>query len=207
MNPLTKQLCSKTKYIIESLPLRIGGFPTWEKKRDLQNTLAIELRNNKAHKDIHIIENHHKDLSTQSWTKKIDNDRSYLIRNLTFSTREEAFIFMNIIKEKCEELDHHPEWVLKSNNSLEISLTSHTHKNNVSEKDYNLAAEINREFENSKNYWVKYNKCWQRIWGYSLSAGVVVALYAIFYYFHLNSTQKLTGQNDFYFTRINSHKH
>ena len=45
--------------------------------------------------------------------------------------KKAAIIFMNLIKDKCDELDHHPEWTL-SDNILKIRLTSHFNKNNVS---------------------------------------------------------------------------
>jgi hypothetical protein len=46
----------------------------------------------------------------------------------------------------CNEMDHHPEWTL-NNNTLEVKLTSHFIKNNVSETDYALAAEFSETYD------------------------------------------------------------
>ena len=46
------------------------------------------------------------------------NNTSYLHRTFTFNNND-AINFINIIKEKCDEINHHPEWNL-SNNNLEL---------------------------------------------------------------------------------------
>ena len=51
----------------------------------------------------------------------------------------EALKYLQNVREICNEMDHHPEWTL-NNNILEVRLTSHFHKNNVSDTDYALAA-------------------------------------------------------------------
>ena len=43
-------------------------------------------------------------------------------------------------------MDHHPEWTL-INNSLEVKLTSHFNRNNVSATDYALAAEFSETYD------------------------------------------------------------
>ena len=57
---------------------------------------------------------------------------------------------MNEVSKFCTELDHHPEWRLEGL-TLKVNLTSHFRDNTVSEKDYQLAQEMNFVFKNLRN--------------------------------------------------------
>ena len=58
----------------------------------------------------------------------------------------EALKYLKNVREICNEMDHHPEWTL-NNNILEVRLTSHFNKNNVSGTDYALAAEFSEIYD------------------------------------------------------------
>lgn len=60
-----------------------------------------------------------------------------------FTDFSEAFAFMTRVAMLVEKLDHHPEW---SNvwNKVEITLRTHSAGNIVTNRDRQLAAEIDR---------------------------------------------------------------
>ncbi|MEM7078097.1 MAG: 4a-hydroxytetrahydrobiopterin dehydratase [Pseudomonadota bacterium] len=65
-----------------------------------------------------------------------------LHRTFTFDNFVQAFGFMTQVALLAEAMDHHPEW---SNvyNRVDIRLTSHDASNTVTERDINLAKQIN----------------------------------------------------------------
>ena len=66
-----------------------------------------------------------------------------LHKKFEFRNFAEAFAFMTRVAFLAEKLDHHPNW---SNvyNTVVIELTTHDAGNLVTEKDRNLAKEIDR---------------------------------------------------------------
>ena len=74
-----------------------------------------------------------------NWIEK-DNK---LTKAFTFGDFTEAFAFMTRVAFLAEKHNHHPNW---SNvyNTVNIALTTHDAGNVVTEKDRNLAAEIDR---------------------------------------------------------------
>ena len=52
---------------------------------------------------------------------------------------------MNEVSKVCSREDHHPEWNLKGH-TLNVFLTSHFNDNKVSLKDYQLAAAMNDQY-------------------------------------------------------------
>jgi len=72
--------------------------------------------------------------------KESDNKLS---RTFEFSDFKEAFAFMTKVALVVEKADHHPEW---SNvyNRVVIELQTHDAGNIVTDKDRNLAAEIDK---------------------------------------------------------------
>lgn len=70
-------------------------------------------------------------------------ENNSLKRTFTFTDFSEAFAFMTRVAMLAEKLDHHPEW---SNvwNKVEIILRTHSAGNIVTDKDRQLAAEIDR---------------------------------------------------------------
>ena len=73
------------------------------------------------------------------WTEK-DNK---LVRTFEFNDFTEAFGFMTKVAIVAEKLDHHPNW---SNvyNTVSFELNTHDAGDIVTEKDHNLAAEIDK---------------------------------------------------------------
>ncbi len=72
-----------------------------------------------------------------SW--KEENNK--LIKEFRFKTFEEAFSFMQKVAVVAEKLNHHPSWY-NSYNFVRIELCTYDKGNIVTEKDYQLAKEI-----------------------------------------------------------------
>lgn len=74
-----------------------------------------------------------------NWEEKDDR----LVRKFDFKDFNEAFGFMSRVALICEKLNHHPSW---SNtwNTVEISLSTHDAGNKVTNKDRELAEQINK---------------------------------------------------------------
>ncbi len=70
---------------------------------------------------------------------KLENNQ--LCKEFTFINFQEAFAFMTHVALIAEKMNHHPNW---SNvyNKVSIKLTTHDEGNQVSEKDWELAREI-----------------------------------------------------------------
>ncbi|HLX65743.1 MAG TPA: 4a-hydroxytetrahydrobiopterin dehydratase [Puia sp.] len=64
-----------------------------------------------------------------------------LYRKFEFKNFSEAFAFMTRVALEAEKMDHHPDW---SNvyNTVEISLSTHSAGDIVTEKDRKLAKKI-----------------------------------------------------------------
>lgn len=72
-------------------------------------------------------------------------DNKAMIRNFKFKDFKEAFAFMTEVAMHAESHNHHPEW---SNvyNKVHIKLSTHDAGDVVTEKDHNLAREIDAIF-------------------------------------------------------------
>ena len=72
--------------------------------------------------------------------------KDMLNRDFAFADFSAAFGFMTRVAMLAEQANHHPNW---SNvyNSVSISLTSHDEGNLVTDKDIELAKQINRLLE------------------------------------------------------------
>lgn len=70
--------------------------------------------------------------------KEVNNE---LVKKFEFKNFVEAFGFMTKVAILAEKVNHHPWW---SNvyNQVEIRLTTHDAENTITEKDRNLAKEI-----------------------------------------------------------------
>ncbi|MFN4233166.1 MAG: 4a-hydroxytetrahydrobiopterin dehydratase [Bacteroidia bacterium] len=64
-----------------------------------------------------------------------------LVKEFRFKNFEEAFAFMQKVAIVAEKLNHHPNWY-NSYNYLRIELSTHDKGNIITEKDYQLAKEI-----------------------------------------------------------------
>lgn len=70
-------------------------------------------------------------------------ENNALKQSFSFADFSEAFAFMTRVALLAEKMDHHPEW---SNvwNSVEITLRTHSAGNVITDKDRQLAAEIDK---------------------------------------------------------------
>jgi 4a-hydroxytetrahydrobiopterin dehydratase len=64
-----------------------------------------------------------------------------LYRKFEFKNFSEAFAFMTRVALEAEKMDHHPSWT-NVYNTVEISLSTHSAGNVVTEKDRKLAKKI-----------------------------------------------------------------
>ena len=64
-----------------------------------------------------------------------------LYRKFQFKNFSEAFAFMTRVALEAEKMDHHPLWT-NVYNTVEISLSTHSAGNVVTEKDRTLAKKI-----------------------------------------------------------------
>jgi 4a-hydroxytetrahydrobiopterin dehydratase len=64
-----------------------------------------------------------------------------LYRKFEFKDFSEAFAFMTRVALAAEKMDHHPSWT-NVYNTVEISLSTHSAGNTVTEKDRKLAQKI-----------------------------------------------------------------
>ncbi|MBK7148897.1 MAG: 4a-hydroxytetrahydrobiopterin dehydratase [Bacteroidetes bacterium] len=70
-------------------------------------------------------------------------ENNALQRTFAFANFSEAFAFMTRVAFLAEKMDHHPEW---SNvwNKVEIRLRTHSAGNIITDKDRQLATEIDK---------------------------------------------------------------
>ena len=64
-----------------------------------------------------------------------------LYRKFQFKDFSEAFAFMTRVALAAEKMDHHPNWT-NVYNTVEISLSTHSAGNVITEKDRKLAQKI-----------------------------------------------------------------
>jgi 4a-hydroxytetrahydrobiopterin dehydratase len=68
-------------------------------------------------------------------------ENNTLSRSFRFKDFSEAFAFMTRVAIEAEKMDHHPLWT-NVYNKVDISLSTHSAGNTVTEKDRKLAAKI-----------------------------------------------------------------
>ncbi|TAD96836.1 MAG: pterin-4-alpha-carbinolamine dehydratase [Bacteroidetes bacterium] len=78
------------------------------------------------------------------WTEQ----NNALYAKFSFQNFVQAFGFMTQIAILAEKMDHHPKWT-NVYNQVEIWLTTHDANHTITEKDRNLAAQIDKIFKNS----------------------------------------------------------
>ena len=70
--------------------------------------------------------------------KEVDNK---LTREFEFKDFSKTFAFMTRVAMEAEKMDHHPTWT-NTWNKVDISLSTHSAGNKVTEKDHQLAKAI-----------------------------------------------------------------
>jgi hypothetical protein len=105
---------------------------------------------------------------------------------------------MNIAKAKCDELDHHPDWSLNGN-TLDIKLSTHDHGNNVTLKDWELAAYFTQIYEEGSFKYDKTKMCYLK---YLTGLGLLVgSIYIALWIYNLKTKYRFTSEN-FIFSKI-----
>ena len=81
-----------------------------------------------------------KDKLHPNWEIEKESSHHRLVRKFDFDTYMEAVKFLNSVAEIAEEIDHHPDMLLKWA-SLDISTWTHSEKK-ITDLDYELATRI-----------------------------------------------------------------
>jgi 4a-hydroxytetrahydrobiopterin dehydratase len=72
-------------------------------------------------------------------------ENNKLKRSFEFKDFVEAFTFMTKVAFTAEKMGHHPNWS-NAYNKVDIQLFTHEAKDSITEKDINLAKEIDKIF-------------------------------------------------------------
>jgi pterin-4a-carbinolamine dehydratase len=125
----------------------------------------FQINNERSLADLQSIRDNMKAIAMRDWKleENKSNKASALVREFDFQSQQDALIFMNLLKTKCDEMDHHPEWTLQSNgvqnqSLLKVTLSTHDKGNSVTFKDYELAAIMSYNYEEKEFYKFKYNR-------------------------------------------------
>lgn len=127
-----------------------------------------------------VTENEKKIIISQNWrlVNSNENRNSSLKRDFSFISKEKALEFMSIVKDKCDEIDHHPLWVIQKNSQngydLNVDLTSHFANNNVTKMDVYLAAYLTYNYD---YICLIRTKCERKMFAYLLSFLFVCYIY------------------------------
>ena len=81
-----------------------------------------------------------KDKLHPKWEILKEGNHEYLIRKFDFDSYMQALDFLNKVAHIAEEIDHHPDMILKWA-SLDISTWTHSEKK-ITDLDYELATRI-----------------------------------------------------------------
>ena len=73
-----------------------------------------------------------------------NNTGDKLEKKFIFSDFREALSFVNKVVELAEELDHHPDILIKNYKEVIVSTTTHDAGNKVTEKDMELSKAIDK---------------------------------------------------------------
>lgn len=77
-----------------------------------------------------------------------DTTEDAMQKTFDFNSFEECQAFCNEVSRFANKIDHHPEWSLTNGGqSVQIKLTSHFAGNKVTRLDFQLAEEMNNQFD------------------------------------------------------------
>lgn len=136
--------------------------PASEILNNLQDTHAMTQRNEERFEEYNKMANQEYDEMIQNRMNKIigsnnvsdwelAEDNGFLRKVFEFDSSEHAHIFINDVSFYCSRVDHHPEWKMIGDRTIEVSLTSHFADNKVSINDYELAQEMNKIASKNKS--------------------------------------------------------
>ena len=75
------------------------------------------------------------------------NEDNVLVKTFTFGNFVEAVSFVNKIVFLAEEANHHPDIEIFSYKNVKVKLTTHDKDNSITDKDIELAKEINKVYQ------------------------------------------------------------
>jgi len=79
-------------------------------------------------------------MTNKNWEEK----NEVLIKDFKFSGFNEAVDFVNKVAELANQADHHPDILIHGYSNVEIRLTTHSKKSTVTQKDHDLAQQIDK---------------------------------------------------------------
>lgn len=183
------------------------NYPQYEKDMDSKLPSYWEKDNKEYQKDFESIRSQQMSYALKTnWVESVnkEDNTSCLMRQFKFINNQSLSQFVNSMKEKCDELDHHPEWAISPNNVLQVKLTSHFKKNNISTKDYQLAAEMSLVYESVENNLLMTYPQYRKIVSFAFGAAVAILLTSVAaYWYHTSNHYSITSR-DFLFTKINN---
>tara|TARA_X000000368_G_C22970696_1_gene685313 strand:- start:578 stop:880 length:303 start_codon:yes stop_codon:yes gene_type:complete len=86
-------------------------------------------------------------LSNLSLSWRLDD--GFLKKHFKFKSFDNAIQFINIVSEKCNEIDHHPKWT-NIYNTIEVELNTHD-INGISILDFELSEFMNMAYSKIEN--------------------------------------------------------
>mmetsp|Transcript_27031 Transcript_27031/g.28065 ORF Transcript_27031/g.28065 Transcript_27031/m.28065 type:complete len:229 (-) Transcript_27031:68-754(-) len=159
--------------------------PQYFKSQQDKYKKTTEILNEKRNRNFDNVSDREKEITLESdWTlnKNEEENTSSIERKFVFRQESHALEFISVVKDKCDEIDHHPSWTFTSDHAIReytirVNLTSHFNENNVSEKDYELAAYLTYEYERLNTFVFKsyFSKCAQ------LGTGLLFAFFIYSY--------------------------
>lgn len=137
----------------------------------------------KSQKNIALISQRQREIVNESdwiYTRNQESNTSSIERKFAFDEESQALEFISVVKEKCDEIDHHPSWTYTADNIkkeyvININLTSHFAQNNVTDKDYELAAFLTYEYERLRTFF--FNNHMRSLITISLNTLLVIFVY------------------------------
>jgi 4a-hydroxytetrahydrobiopterin dehydratase len=196
--------CSRTSPL-SKLWLSACNYPQYINLRFSNYESKWKMHNHKAFQDLKAIHENQKHIAEKTWKLEENsyNHTSSLHREFTFNSTSSAITYMNIVKEKFDEVNHHPEWTLDNvNNKLSVNLTSHYAKNNVTVKDYELAAFMNYQYEERCSYSWRFDFFNQKAISFGAAALLfAIGLYGMWYVFVYEKNFNVSS-HDFLFAKI-----
>lgn len=135
--------------------------PSYLNNKDINYQNSVKTLNEKANRNFASVVQRSKEIVLETkwkYTKNEQNNTSSIENRFVFSAESHALEFISLVKEKCDELDHHPSWTYTCDNIkqefvLTINLTSHFANNNVTDRDFELAAYLTYEYEKGQTFY------------------------------------------------------
>lgn len=173
----------------------IINYPAYRQQKEEINAQRMKILSDKYKRNFEAVSVREKEiveLSHWEFKKNEAQSTSLISKTLEFPEEYLALEFIALTKDKCDEIDHHPSWtytadVRKGIHKIQIELTSHFAKNNVTYKDYELAAFLTYEYDQLLNIYSKRN--YRKLVGVTLSTLLILFIFS-------KTTQKYQDWNN-----------